>query len=171
MSVFSLGFLVWDELKMKPILGGNAGAAAQVSVQSKAGIGTGGRQRQEFSYSFIPLFTTKVPKKSRVFWRAHFAWCPIPPGSVWMGGDFGLSAVQDKRKPATWEDAHISTKYKRTPPFQKTKRWGTHTQTHFDSLYLFHPPRLGAPLLRVSSISSRTELGFISLSANHSLLR
>ena len=42
MSVFSLGFLAWDELKLKSILRGNVAAGAQVKVQSKAGIGAGG---------------------------------------------------------------------------------------------------------------------------------
>jgi hypothetical protein len=72
MSVFSLGFLAWAELKLNPILGGNAGVEAQVTVRSKAGIGMGGLLRKELSYSFIPLFTTKVPKKSRPFWEGTF---------------------------------------------------------------------------------------------------
>jgi hypothetical protein len=41
--------------------------------------------------------------------------------------------------------AKISTKYKRTPPFQKTKSWGTRTQIHFDSLNLTHPPIAAVP--------------------------
>jgi hypothetical protein len=76
MSVFSLGFLVRDQLVLKLIFGGNAGAEAQVTVQPNAGIAAGGWLREESSYSFIPLFTTKVPKKSRPFLEGTFCRAP-----------------------------------------------------------------------------------------------
>ena len=108
----------------------------------KAGIAAGGRQRKEFSYSFIPLFTTKVSKKSRPFLEGTFCRAPHSRGFIGMGGDFGLSSVQDKLKQDHLEKRQDFKQMQKNPTFSKNEKMG-HPHPNSSRLVKPAPPAVG----------------------------